>query len=70
MPSSQSFSNIHCRILDSPDSAAPVNSGEPLKTIPSREPLPSTGSIFESICCRKRNEPSLMRGSPAPKRPA
>ena len=30
MPSSQSFSRIQRRISDSPDPAAPVNSGEPL----------------------------------------
>ena len=70
MPSSQSFSRIQRRISDSPDSAAPVNSGEPLKTIASRAPLSSTGSIFEIMCCRNRNDPSLIRGSPAPKRPA
>ena len=38
MASSQSFSMIQRRISDSPDPAAPVNSGEPLKTIASREP--------------------------------
>ncbi len=72
MPSSQSFSRIHCRIRDSPDSAAPVKSGEPLKTIATRlPPLPSavTGFIFESMCWRKSSEPSLIRGRPAPKRP-
>ena len=53
-----------------PDPAAPVNSGEPLKTIASREPPCSAGFIFEIMCCRNRNEPSLMRGRPAPKRPA
>ena len=61
---------IQRRISDSPDPAAPVNSGEPLKTIASREPPWSTGFIFEIMCCRNRKLPSLIRGSPAPNRPA
>ena len=73
MASSQSFSRIHLRISDSPEPAAPVKSGEPLKTIAIREPPPpftSTGFIFEIMCWRKSSEPSLIRGRPAPKRPA
>ena len=61
---------IHRRISDSPEPAAPVNSGEPLKTIASREPPSSGRFIFEIMCCRNRNEPSLIRGSPAPNRPS
>ena len=61
---------IQRRISDSPEPAAPVNSGEPLKTIARREPPSSGGFILEIMCCRKRNEPSLMRGRPAPKRPS
>ena len=60
---------IQRRISDSPEPAAPVNSGEPLKTIATREPPSSGRFILEIMCCRKRNEPSLMRGRPAPKRP-
>ena len=61
---------IQRRISDSPDPAAPVNSGEPLKTIARREPPSSAGFIFEIMCWRKSRLPSLIRGSPAPKRPA
>ncbi len=61
---------IQRRISDSPEPAAPVNSGEPLKTIASREPPSATGFILEIMCWRNRNEPSLIRGSPAPNRPA
>ena len=43
-------------MFDSPESAAPVNSGDPLKTMARRQPLPSTGSILEIMCCRNRNE--------------
>ena len=69
MPSSQSFSMIQRRISLSPEPAPPVNSGEPLKTMASRPP-PSSGRFSLLIMCwRKRNEPSLMRGRPAPKRP-
>ncbi len=46
-----------------------MKSGEPLKTIASREPPSSAGFIFEIMCCRKRKLPSLIGGSPAPKRP-
>ncbi len=67
--SSQSFSMIQRRISDSPEPAAPVNSGEPLKTMASREPPSDSGFILAIMCCRNRNEPSLIRGSPAPKRP-
>ncbi len=70
MASSQSFSMIQRRISDSPEPAAPVNSGEPLKTIARREPPSSGRFIFEIMCCRNRKLPSLIRGSPAPKRPA
>ena len=38
MASSQSFSMIQRRISLSPEPASPVNSGEPLKTMASREP--------------------------------
>ena len=38
MASSQSFSIIHLRMSLSPEPAPPVKSGEPLKTIASREP--------------------------------
>ena len=34
----QPYSIIHLRISDSPLPASPVNKGEPLKTIPIREP--------------------------------
>ena len=70
MASSQSFSRIQRRISDSPDPAPPENSGEPLNTIASRVPPSATGFILEIMCCRNRNEPSLMRGRPAPNRPA
>ena len=70
MASSQSFSMIQRRISDSPEPAAPVNRGEPLKTMARREPPCSAGRIFEIMCCRNSSEPSLMRGKPAPKRPA
>ena len=60
---------IQRRISDSPDPAAPVNSGEPLNTIATRLP-PSDGAfIFEIMCWRNSSDPSLMRGSPAPNRP-
>src|SRR5690606_40337452 len=39
MPSSQSFSRIHCRMRDSPDSAAPVRSEEHTSELQSRENL-------------------------------
>jgi hypothetical protein len=39
MPSSQSFSTIHLRMLLSPEPASPVKRGEPLKTMPMREPV-------------------------------
>ena len=42
MASSQSFSMIQRRISLSPDPAAPVNSGEPLKTMARRLPPSST----------------------------
>src|SRR3954454_8103924 len=61
---------IQRRISDSPEPAAPVNSGEPLKTIAIRDPPSSTGFILLIMCWRKRKLPSLIRGSPAPKRPA
>ena len=64
---------IHLRMLLSPEPASPVKRGEPLKTMPMREPLLSLwayGFIFEIMCCRKSSEPSLMRGRPAPKRPS
>ncbi len=69
MPSSQSFSKIQRRISLSPEPAAPVNSGLPLKTMASREPPCSTDLILAIMCWRNRKDPSLMRGSPAPKRP-
>ena len=73
MASSQSFSMIHLRMSLSPEPAPPVKSGEPLKTMASREPCfcsaGRTGSNLETMCCRKSSEPSLTRGSPAPKRP-
>jgi hypothetical protein len=53
-------------MLLSPEPASPVKSGEPLKTMARRVPC---GFIVPSMCCRKRKEPSLMRGRPAPKRP-
>ena len=72
--SSQSFSMIHRRISLSPEPAPPVNRGEPLKTMARREPFlrsaGATGSNFAIMCCRKSSEPSVMRGSPAPKRPS
>ena len=62
MPSSQSFSIIHRRISLSPEPAAPVKSGEPLKTI-SRRPPPSSGRRSLLImCCKNRNEPPLILG--------
>ncbi len=69
MASSQSFSMIHWRMLLSPLPASPVNSGEPLKTMPMRLPPSSGGRILDSMCWRNSSEPSLMRGRPAPKRP-
>ena len=69
MASSQSFSMIQRRISDSPDPAAPVNSGEPLNTIASREPPCSGRLILAIMCWRNRKLPSLMRGSPAPNGP-
>ena len=74
MASSQSFSMIHLRMSLSPEPAPPVKSGEPLKTMARREPclcsVGRTGSNLPIMCCRKSSEPSLTRGSPAPKRPA
>ena len=58
---------IQRRISLSPEPASPVNSGEPLKTMAMRLP---PGFILPIMCWRNRKEPSLMRGSPAPKRPA
>ncbi len=70
MVSSQSFSRIQRRISLSPEPAAPVKRGEPLKTMPRRLPSPSfAGFIFEIMCNRKSSEPSLMRGNPGAKRP-
>ncbi len=65
MPSSMSDSMIQRRIPDSPEPAAPENSGEPESTIPIREPC----FILAIMCCRNSSEPSLTRGRPAPKRP-
>ena len=65
-----SLSMIQRRISDSPEPAAPVNSGDPLNTIATRAPPSSGRFIFEIMCCRNRKLPSLMRGRPAPKRPA
>jgi hypothetical protein len=53
-------SMIQRRISDSPEPAAPVNIGEPLKTIARREPPCSGGRIFEIMCWRNSSEPSLM----------
>jgi hypothetical protein len=50
--------------------APPVNSGEPFSTMPMRLPPSLAGRIFDSRCSRNSSEPSEMRGSPAPKRPA
>ena len=61
---------IQRRISDSPDPAAPVNSGEPLNTIATLDPPSSGRFIFEIMCCKNKKLPSLIRGSPAPKRPA
>jgi hypothetical protein len=66
MPSSQSFSRIQRRISDSPDPACPENSGDPDRTIPTRDPA---GFMWESMCCRNSSDPSETRGRPAPKRP-
>ena len=68
----QSFSRIQLRISDSPEPAAPVNSGRAVEDDgqPRAAALSSTGFIFEIMCCRNSNEPSLIRGSPAPNRPA
>ena len=60
---------IQRRISDSPDPAAPVNSGEPLNTIASREPPSVMGFIFEIMCWMNRKLPSLILGVPAPNRP-
>ena len=59
--SNQSFSIIHLRISDSPLPASPVNSGEPLKTIPILEP---DTSILSIKCCKNNNDPSDVRGVP------
>jgi hypothetical protein len=64
---------IQRRIFDGPDPASPLNKGEPLKTMAIFEPSPpfSGGKcILEIMCCKNRNEPSLMAGNPAPNRPA
>ncbi|MCY1561481.1 hypothetical protein D9M68_987430 [compost metagenome] len=47
-----------------------MNSGEPLRMMPIREP-PSRGSrILLVRCSRNSSEPSDTRGRPGPKRPA
>ena len=55
---------IQRRISLSPDPAAPVNSGDPLKTMAKRLPPSSGRFIFEIMCWRKRKLPSLIRGQP------
>ena len=64
---------IQRRISDSPDPAAPENSGRAGEArSPSREPpsihgvagSSATGFIFESMCCRNSNEPSDDAGQP------
>ena len=69
MASSMSFSISQRRISLSPEAAAPVNSGDPLNTMASREPLPSRLNL-DIMCWRNSSDPSLTRGSPAPNRPA
>src|SRR5271168_3902034 len=70
--SSRSLSMIHCLMLDSPDPAPPVKSGEPFSTMARRLPPspPRTGCILEMRCSRNSSDPSETRGRPGPKRPA
>jgi len=52
-----------------PEPAAPVNRGEPLKTMAMRDPPSAMGFILAIMCCKNRKDPSLILGNPAPKRP-
>jgi hypothetical protein len=60
--STTSFSSTWRRISLSPEPAPPVNSGEPLSTMPMRLPPSCAGCIFDSRCSRNSSEPSEMRG--------
>ena len=72
MPSSQSFSRIHRRISDSPDPAPPVNRGEPLKTIASRDPPSSAGSHLRDHVLQEQERAvgDARQASPEPARVA
>jgi hypothetical protein len=60
MASSQSLAMIHLRMSLSPEPAPPVNSGEPLKTMASREPCLCAAFGFtgprtcSTMCCRNK----------------
>ena len=66
--STRSDSNSQRRISDGPEPAPPVNSGEPLRTIPARPPPSETGRSFEATSWRNSICPSLMAGVPPGKR--
>ncbi len=69
LPASRS-PNIQRRISDSPESAPPVKSGEPLRIMPMWL-WDSSGSFMRAMrCCKKSIWPSDLRGVPAPKRPS
>ncbi len=66
--SRRSFSNIHLRMLLSPEPASPVNNGEPL-VITAILDLPLS-FILEIMCWINNNWPSLFLGNPAPNLPS
>ena len=58
---------IQRRISDSPDPAAPVNSGEPLKTIATREP-PSVGRLHLGDHVLQEEERAVVDARAGPRR--
>ena len=67
--STRSFSSSHLRMLEGPDSAAPLKSGEPFMTIPTRPPPSSGARILWARWSRKSICPSEVAGSPGANRP-
>ena len=62
--STRSDSRSHWRIFDGPDSAAPLNNGDPLRTMPARPPPSWVGRIFCAKWHRNSICPSPIEGSP------
>ena len=62
--STMSFSSSHLRMLEGPDSAAPLKSGEPFMTMPTRPPPSSGARILWARWSRNSICPSEVAGSP------